>query len=104
MATSKTLEQPKSNPRTSVARVPRRSSRMTSSRKVSRFSVHARNVSRISVQSANRHDTGQDERQFGSGRIMKRMNGIPSKGGPLRRTKDHIRDTNQSATYLFSAT
>src|SRR5437016_7655565 len=47
MAIWKTLEQPYAKPRTNSSRVPRRSSRMTSNRKVSRFSVQTRNFSRI---------------------------------------------------------
>src|SRR2546422_860592 len=47
MAIWKTLEQPYAKPRTSSSFVPRRSSRMTSNRKVSRFSVQTRNFSRI---------------------------------------------------------
>src|SRR5437867_12502776 len=47
MAGWKTLEQPYAKPRTSSSFVPRRSSRMTANRKVSRLSVQTRNFSRI---------------------------------------------------------
>src|SRR5207249_3420222 len=73
MATWNNFEQPYASARTSVAPVPRRSSRMTSKQKVSIFSVQTRNFSRIRLQFAKRLTKSKGSRDLAASELERRQ-------------------------------